>query len=122
MSETIKSSSEAQEDLQSNTTPWDSLAEVEFAGGNNISEPAETPKLTEKEQAEVESFQRWYTQKKAENPNISEEDFRITITSGLGYNLDYPENPDDYSEEQKAKIEELYQAVVNSPKNRNTEV
>ena len=83
-------------------------------------ENAKEEQLSDDEQAEVEYLKDWYANAKQENPDTSEADFHKTIISGLGYNLGIPgyglldrNNPDAKpTQEQQARLEELYKMVV----------
>ncbi len=85
-------------------------------------EKAKEKQLSNDEQAEIKWFKDWYADAKQEQPDASEADFRKTIISGLGYHLGIPgyrlgdqDNPDAKpTEEQQARLEELYEMVVNS--------
>ncbi len=80
--------------------------------------------LSDTEQTEVEFFKDWYANAKQKQPDASEADFRKTIVSGLGYHLGIPgyrlgdqDNPDAKpTEEQQARLEELYGIVVGKEK------
>ena len=76
--------------------------------------------LSDAEQTAVDFFKDWYANAKQRRPDTSEAVFRETIVSGLGYHLDIPgyrlsdqDNPDAKpTEEQQARLEELYGIVV----------
>lgn len=80
--------------------------------------------LSQKEQAEIDCFKRWYNKNKQKHPDMPEEDFHTSIVSGLGYHLSIPgyrlkdlENSDTKpTEEQQARLEELYEKVVETSK------
>lgn len=91
------------------------MSSIETFSGNN-----QEKELSEDEQVEVNSFKDWYVNAKQKQPDASEADFRKTIISGLGYRLNIPgygigdqDNPDAKpTEEQQARLEELYRMVV----------
>ena len=114
--ETLSSSSngaESYEDEQS-STGWENMAEQV--------EQSKEKELSEDEQAAIKMLKSDYEAKKQNQPDISEDDFHKTIVSGLGYYLDVPgyrlgdsDNPDiKPTEEQQARLEELYEMVVGS--------
>ena len=97
-----------------NVTGWENMAEQV--------EELKKPELTDAEQAAVARFEDWYKTKKQEKPEVSEDDFHKTIVSGLGGSLGIPgyrfgdsEDPSAKpTEEQQARLEELYGMVVGS--------
>ena len=82
----------------------------------------EKDQLSEAEKAEVETQKDWYETQKQEHPGATEEELKNTIISGLGYSLSIPgyrmgdeDNPEAKpTEDQQARLEELYKIVVDS--------
>ncbi len=78
----------------------------------------EKDQLSADEQRVVNDLKDWLKQEKQKNPNLSGDKIHETIISGLGYNLGIPgygANPDGApSEEQQARLVELYKMIVDS--------
>ena len=107
------------------TTGWENMAEDVEKAKKQLSDTEQTEvQLSDAEQTEVEFFKDWYAKEKQKQPDASGDYFRKTIVSGLGYTLGIPgyrlrdqDNPDAKpTEEQQARLEELYEIVVGKEK------
>ena len=93
------------------------MESVELSSNNE-----QEKKLSDEESTEVKVFKEWYKNKKQEDPDVSEDALRKTIISGLGYKLgipgyglfDYDDPSVNPTEEQQARLEELYRMVIDS--------
>jgi hypothetical protein len=87
----------------------------------------EKDQLSEAEKAGVETQIDWYETQKQEHPEATEEELKNTIISGLGYSLGIPgyrmgdeNNPEAKpTEEQQARLEELYRMVISTSKSES---
>lgn len=118
MSGEIPSNNPENENEQANSSidAWKVVENAKFSSDRHKEE------LSEDEQTEVEFFKKWYADEKRRNPDATEAGCRKTIISGLGYHLGIPgyglEDADNAdikpTEEQQARLEELYGMVVAS--------
>ena len=101
-------------------TGWEKMAEEEPETLGNSQEKS----LSDAEQYAVDMSRRMYEEMKQSQPDASEADIHKTILSILGYYLGTPgyrledvgKSDAKPTEEQRAKLEELYRVVVDGEK------